>query len=62
MASFSILTKILADFLLGFYLLTLALKYATNHTHQRWHTLKNDYGNTSKTWIEKQKVDRKLFG
>jgi len=36
MASSSLLTKILADFLLGFYLLTLVLKYATNHTHQRY--------------------------
>jgi len=35
------LTKILADFLFGFYLLTLVLKHATNHTQNRCHTFKN---------------------
>ena len=30
-----LLTKILADFLFGFYLLTLVLKHATNHIQTR---------------------------
>ena len=35
MASSRLLTKILADFLFGFYLLTLVFKHATNHTQDR---------------------------
>jgi hypothetical protein len=35
MASYGLLTKILADFLFGFYLLNQVLKYATNHTQTR---------------------------
>jgi len=30
------LTKILADFLFGFYLLNFVLNHATNHTKKRW--------------------------
>ena len=42
-ASASLLTKILADFLFGFYLLTLLLKHTTNHTQNRYQQLdKND--------------------
>ena len=36
MASYSLLTKILADFLSVIYLLTLVLKHATNHTQTRY--------------------------
>jgi len=36
MASSSLLTKILADFLFGFYLLTFVLDHATNHTQSRY--------------------------
>lgn len=35
MAGFSLLAKILADFLFGFYLLNSLLKYATNHIQKR---------------------------
>ena len=35
MAGSRLITKILADFLFGFYLLTFVLKYATNHTQNR---------------------------
>ena len=35
MASSRLLTKILADFLFGFYLLNSVLKHATNHTQTR---------------------------
>lgn len=35
MAGFRLLTKVLADFLFSFYLLTLVLKHATNHTQKR---------------------------
>jgi hypothetical protein len=41
MASFSLLTKILADFLFGFYLLNKVLKHATNHIQQRYAQLEN---------------------
>ena len=36
MAGSRLLTKILADFLFGFYLLTFVLNHATNHTQSRW--------------------------
>ncbi len=36
MASFSLLTKIIADFLFGFYLLNLVPKHATNHIQTRY--------------------------
>ncbi len=36
MAGPRLLTKILADFLFGFYLLNYVLKYATNHTQNRY--------------------------
>ncbi len=35
MASSRLFTKILADFLFGFYLLNLVLNHATNHTQNR---------------------------
>ncbi len=43
MASFSLLTKIFADFLFGFYLLNYVLNHATNHIQTRWQQAeKND--------------------
>jgi hypothetical protein len=38
MAGSRLLTKILADFLFGFYLLSSVFKHATNHTQSRWQT------------------------
>ena len=40
MASSSLLTKILADFQLGFYLLNLLLNHATNHSQNRFSSAK----------------------
>jgi len=39
MASYSLLTKILADFLSGVYLLNSVLKHTTNLIHKRWQTV-----------------------
>ena len=46
MASSSLLTKALADFLFDFYLLNYVFKHATNHTQSRWQTFeKQNYEN-----------------
>ena len=42
MASSRLLTKILADFLFGFYLLNWVLENATNHTQHVGNKLKNE--------------------
>jgi hypothetical protein len=42
-----LLTKILADFLFGFYLLNSVLKDATNHTHKRYAQLKKPAAQTA---------------
>jgi diacylglycerol kinase len=42
MANSRLLTKTLADFLFGFYLLNSGLENATNHTQQRYAQLKKN--------------------
>ena len=48
MASSSLLTKILADFLFGLYLLNQVFKHATNHTQNRYHTFERNIKNNTK--------------
>ncbi len=42
MAGSRLITKILADFLFGFYLLNQVLIHATNHTQTRWQTFEKN--------------------